>query len=457
VLAYQFLVQILRFAVGIFFRRIEVVGLEHVPDEGEGGVLFCGNHPNSLLDPILVIVHGGRTVHFAAKDVLFEGRVMRFLLSRLGAVPIRRRMDHGGDAIDNSDTFDRLYDVLGSGGAVGIFPEGLSHGDSHLARLKTGAARIALGSAAGHGDSSVQIVPVGLHYASRHRFRSSVLIQFGEPIPVDSTWLAAHAADEREAVTALTDALEDQLRGLTVNAVDWETIRLLDGVRRLYQPPRIPLSDRVELARRFNTVYPTVKDDPQVVSLRARVEDYLDRLAALGLRDRDIRRPPRPGRLAWKTFGHALLVLLWLPMAIVGAPVHGPVAILLGVAASRFPPRKDVIATTKFVAGVSLLLLTYAALTAWATLSLGLEGGAWTLIGLLFTGYATLAVYVKLSAVDRKLQCLIGTFFLRGHLEALRHERGALEARVVEVVGRLIPEDMEPLYPRDADPAEDTP
>ena len=61
-------------------------------------MLFAGNHPNSLIDPILIITTCGRKVHFAAKDSLFSGRLMRAVLRGLGAVPINRRDDHDGDA-----------------------------------------------------------------------------------------------------------------------------------------------------------------------------------------------------------------------------------------------------------------------------------------------------------------------------------------------------------------------
>ena len=46
-------------------------------------------------------------------------RFLRIFLDALGAVPIRRRKDHGGERIDNSDAFERLYAVL-SGSKVKI-------------------------------------------------------------------------------------------------------------------------------------------------------------------------------------------------------------------------------------------------------------------------------------------------------------------------------------------------
>src|SRR6185503_15315315 len=100
-LAYRILQWLLRVATRVFYRRLEVVGLGNVPSEGQP-ILFCGNHPNSLIDPILITAHCGRIVHFAAKDTLFESPPLAFLLRRMGAVPVRRRMDHGeAAALDN--------------------------------------------------------------------------------------------------------------------------------------------------------------------------------------------------------------------------------------------------------------------------------------------------------------------------------------------------------------------
>ena len=99
-MAYRILAWFLRVVTRVFFRQIEVVGLEHVP--ATGPVLFAGNHPNSLIDPILIITTCRRKVHFAAKDALFKGRLMRAVLRGLGAVPIKRRDDHDGKPRDIS-------------------------------------------------------------------------------------------------------------------------------------------------------------------------------------------------------------------------------------------------------------------------------------------------------------------------------------------------------------------
>ena len=119
---YRFIRWLLAAATRVFFRRIEVAGLGNVPRDGEGAAIFCGNHPNSLLDPVLITAYCGRIVHFAAKDVLFESRLLRIFLDALGAVPVKRRSDHAGGAVDNEAMFEALHSVLGAGRSVLVQP-----------------------------------------------------------------------------------------------------------------------------------------------------------------------------------------------------------------------------------------------------------------------------------------------------------------------------------------------
>jgi 1-acyl-sn-glycerol-3-phosphate acyltransferase len=446
---YSCLRAFLRLVAGVFFRQVEVVGLEHVPDSGP--VIFAGNHPNSLIDPLLIVVSCGRVVRFAAKDVLFRSPFLRPVLRALGAVPVARRADHAdarAAAARNEAAFDTLIDVLARGGAIGIFPEGLSHDAPQLARLKTGAARIAAGVCLRHPDLRVAIVPCGLTYMQRRRFRSRVLLQLGVPLVVD----AARAA-EPTVVASVTADLDRGLRALTVNAEDWETLRVLDGFRRLYQPPAISIHDRVELARRFNAEYPRVKDEEEVKALYARVSAYLDRLEAGGLTDRDLRRALGRGEAAGRIARHLLLIVVWLPLALPGAILHAPAALLVQLAAPVLTPRKDVLAATKLLAGMLLVLASYAAGIAWIAYRAGALAAATALIALPLTGYATLQVFDRSASLRRGLTTLLRLLSLGREMETLRAERAALESAVVRAVNRLRPADMVLLFPRDPGPA----
>jgi glycerol-3-phosphate O-acyltransferase/dihydroxyacetone phosphate acyltransferase len=438
--AYRILTWFLRVVTRVFFRQVEVVGLENVP---AGPVIFAGNHPNSLIDPILLITTCGRRVSFAAKDTLFKGRILRAVLRGLGAVPIKRRTEHDGDAppdpnappVDNDAAFSAMFEVLGAGGAIGIFPEGISHDAAHLSKLKTGAARLALGAAARTGKP-IPIVPCGLTFIHPKRFRSRVLVQLGTPIMVTT-------GDAKQ----LTAQIEVALQRLTINAPDWDTVRALDGVRRLYQPQEISIEERVELARRFNAYYAQVAEDPRVRDIMRRVGAYQDKLDELGISDRELARDLSKLEITLRVIRQLVLVAFWSPLTIPAAPLHVPTLIFARLAGPRLTPRKDVIATTKMLSGMLLVLASYLA-------AIGIlwwkAGFAWAILGVIvlpLSGWATLRVLDRLRLARRGLGVLVHRLRFRRMVKALRTERAALAADVIRVVGEVKPPGLDALFP----------
>ena len=103
----------------------------------------------------------------------------------LDSLPVYRRQDEGEDVTRNQETFIAARKLLDRGGTIGICPEGVSHDEPGLKPIKTGAARISLGAVSTEEVNNLQIVPAGLYYTSKTSFRSSALLYFGEPIPVD--------------------------------------------------------------------------------------------------------------------------------------------------------------------------------------------------------------------------------------------------------------------------------
>ncbi|MEE8435957.1 MAG: lysophospholipid acyltransferase family protein, partial [bacterium] len=195
-----------RLVTRVFYRRCEVFGLERLPRAG--AVVLCGNHPNALVDAVILQSVSPRLLHPLARSGLFKNPLLRPLLAIMQAVPIYRRQDQtpaGGVATSgvatsgaatsgaatsgamgkNLDAFERCYDFLAAGEVLLIFPEGESHSDSLLRTFKTGAARIALGALARDGRPPL-VLPVGLNFSEVGRFRSSVFVNFGEPVPVVS-------------------------------------------------------------------------------------------------------------------------------------------------------------------------------------------------------------------------------------------------------------------------------
>ena len=214
---YALLRSIAGIALRWFYRRIDVVGLERLPRNVP--LLLVCNHPNALVDAMLVAWAVPRRVVLTAKATLFSHPALATLLNWVGVVPLVRKSDIEKGTIQgsrdpqrNARAFGALRAVLRRGGAVVIFPEGISHDHPSLAPLKTGAARVALEARDEARVEHLHIVPIGLTFERKDAPRTRVLVQIGEPIALDR-W----RADGEAAVSRLTEEIDLRLRRVTLN------------------------------------------------------------------------------------------------------------------------------------------------------------------------------------------------------------------------------------------------
>ncbi|WP_216690393.1 lysophospholipid acyltransferase family protein [Hymenobacter siberiensis] len=212
-LFYTVMKPLVQVALRVFFRRIAVRHPErlHLP----GPLLLAGNHPNTLMDPLLAAVNRRQPIAFLAKSTFFSNPIVRAIMQSGNSIPIYRAQDAGTGgpvtpeqrAAQNEATFGRCYDYLGRGGTIMIFPEGTSVSERRLRPLKTGAARIALGAEARHKFKlGLKVVPVATNYFDPSKFRSDVLLNVAPPIVV-ADYAAAYAQDPDEAADQLTEAI----------------------------------------------------------------------------------------------------------------------------------------------------------------------------------------------------------------------------------------------------------
>jgi 1-acyl-sn-glycerol-3-phosphate acyltransferase len=164
-------------AVAVFY-DLERTG----PTLPPGPVLVTANHPNALVDPMVIFRTAGRPTRPLAKAPLFEQALVGTVLRGLGGLPVYRRQDEPERMHLNERTFDAAIEALHAGGAVQIYPEGQSHSEPSMAPLRTGAARIALLAEARRGWSlGLRIQPVGLTYSRKHAFRGRVIAASASP------------------------------------------------------------------------------------------------------------------------------------------------------------------------------------------------------------------------------------------------------------------------------------
>ena len=207
----------LQVARELYFSDIQALGMEHIPEHGP--IIFAANHPNSIMDTVLMGTQTHHKIHYLARSGLFSNPLVSAFFKSAGAIPLYRPQD-GTDTSQNASAFEAAFEALEHKKVLGIFPEGQNSHQRKLLKLKTGTARIALGAEARNGFGlGVKIVPVGMNFLERDAFLSSVLIRFHEPIDVRQ-WKDAWEQDDREAVRDLTSCIEASLKDAATHIED---------------------------------------------------------------------------------------------------------------------------------------------------------------------------------------------------------------------------------------------
>jgi 1-acyl-sn-glycerol-3-phosphate acyltransferase len=432
----------------IFFRRVEVAGLERVPTSGP--VIFVLNHPNALIDPGLVLCLAPRRVSFLAKAPLFRMPLIGFFARALEAIPVYRRQDNASDTSKNRETFESARRVLAGGGAIAIFPEGTSHSDPKMRPFKTGAARIALGAAAGlPGSTPLAIVPAGLYYRAKQTFRSAALLSFGEPFVVEPVPLAPGAEPPAGAVHALTARIGVALAAVTVQTERTEALALIERAERIVSATDdvpgtpAPLTSELELRRRLVAGYPIVRErwPERFDTLRTRIDRYEMALRATGIEPCHL--APRSftlGRVTRYVAQSLAVFMLILPPALAGLVIHYPAYRIVGsIAAGISRGEEESLATIKVLAALLLFPLSWAvvALTVWVRAGPG--AAAVVMPFLPIAGYAALVFFERLDRLVGRGRALALFTFRRWAFLRLLAERRSIRDTILELAAELEP------------------
>jgi 1-acyl-sn-glycerol-3-phosphate acyltransferase len=340
-------------------------------------VVFVLNHPNGLLDPMVLRVATGRATHFLAKSTLFGNPFGRLAMSAFGSIPVYRAHEAGArgkDVSRNDESFARCREALARGEALALFPEGASHSDPQLRPLKTGAARIALSAEREAADAGAPlravVVPIGLFYEYKTAFRSGVILDVGEPIET-APLLPRYREDERGTVDALTDDIKARLDAVVLQA---ETRELLAGIARVarWTAEKRPSAgergaEAAELAAdhryalELGAAYERLRErDPaRVEAVAAEARAYARTLRHLGVAN------PWGLEIELIAPGHILTacakVLVALPFALAGAILGWLPYRLAGEIAPHITKDEDLIGTVKLIAGAVFLFVAWCA------------------------------------------------------------------------------------------------
>lgn len=419
------------------FYRLEPVA---DPQRGlalEGPVIFVGNHPNGLVDPGLVFTSTRRQVTFLAKAPLFSMPVLGWMLKWMDALPVFRKQDNPAQMTKNESTLTASIEALVKGRAITIFPEGKSHSEPQLAELKTGCARIALEAV--RQGAKVQIVPVGLNYRHKDRFRSRVKIAVG-PVLDAAQFAPRGGEDPHEAARRLTAVIADALRAVTLNLEEWGDLPLIETAEALYALKVGERAMDTERLRAFAKGMQLLRDEQpeRFERLKTEVLAFQNRLSMVDARARELTYAYRPGTVAWFILRN-LLWLLGLPIALAGIalftiPYWIPIAM---VKLTR--PEEDLVSTVKVLTLLLLAPVWLAVLTAGAWVAFGWPAGLATWLGTLPLALFTRYYFERRASAlrDVRMFLVLGS---RQRLKArLLAEGEALATEIEAVAAELRP------------------
>ena len=406
-----------------FHRSIEVVGRDTLPRDRP--TLIVANHGNGFVDPIVITAVLHTLPRFIAKASLWKVVAARPLLGLAGVLPVHRASD-GDRTADNRSVFEACHRELARGATVAIFPEGTTGDRASLDRVRSGAARIALGAAPTAPD--LVIVPIGLAFESYVQTRSRALVVIGAPIPVRPAGAPVDAEPDRGDVTALTARIAGVLEAVSPEFATVEERDVFRAAARATldaerEHGEAPFGDVDMLARRVATADPMCRSSV-VEAFRC----YAARLQLIGITDRQL----GPANVSGLRLLLSVAAVVTLGSVVLTASlIHLPALVLVVVATG-------LVRSTATKGTVRMLIGLAAGLATWIIAGILIaDGAAAWLAGVTVAAEGALALAVW-TPLTRLVSRLIGALRARsraGLLPPVLEERARLGAAVREAAG----------------------
>lgn len=178
---YSFIKIIARLTLLFFFRRKIVCGQSL--QQLKGPAIIAANHPNSLMDAVIIGCFCSQQVHFTIRSDMFNNRLFKILLNQLNGIPVYRSTEEKDKLRENFATIDRCKEILKNNGIIIIFAEGQTLHDWNLKPIKSGVSKIVRHAIADEQlRDKLTVVPVGLTYSDYMHPAKTIIIQTGESV-----------------------------------------------------------------------------------------------------------------------------------------------------------------------------------------------------------------------------------------------------------------------------------
>ena len=148
-----------------------------------------------------------------------------------------------------------------------------------------------LGAMAEHNSKNVKIVPVGLNYFNRQKFRSEVLVEIGKPFEIPKQWAEEYKTNKKETIEKLLKEIESRMKAVTLTANSYEELRALHLLRKIYLPmgsTSLTPTQYSELCKNFVKGFEKLKENPECKGKVQRIHSYIREIEEIAIFDKEI-------------------------------------------------------------------------------------------------------------------------------------------------------------------------
>lgn len=317
------------------FRRYEVVGLENIPQNA--ACIFAANHTNTLMDALVLLSMSREKKVFIARGDIFKRPFVAKLMHFVRILPIYRIRDGYKSVKDNNaEIIEKAADVVRDEVKLFLYPEAAHRTKHSLRQLSKGIFHIAFKANEEFGhEKPVYIIPAGIEYGDYFRYRSTALINIGEPINV--TEFVNQNKDENEAVVMnklrdlLTEKLSRQISFIPDNEENyeaiWEMTKIKSGLKG-------SLTERLE--RNQKTIKEILewkeREPEKAQETFEKVNKFIKKRKKKGISVTSVTKEKPCHTALWKT----LVALLGLPFYVVSAVANLPIWLVTMILKNNF-------------------------------------------------------------------------------------------------------------------------
>lgn len=231
-LGYYLLKKYVQLADWIIYKKVIVTGKEKIPDKKP--IVFAPNHQNALSDPMAILLNTKFQPVWLARADIFKNKTAAAFLKFIKIMPVYRMRDGKENLSRNDEIFANSIKVLENNFALALFPEAAHTGKRQMFPPKKAVPRIVfMAEEKARKNLDIQIIPTGIYYSSYWKFNRRVIVNFGDPIPVND-YLEEYKNNPNSAILSLRKKIHEAILKLVIDISSKKYYKEFEIIREIY-------------------------------------------------------------------------------------------------------------------------------------------------------------------------------------------------------------------------------